>query len=96
MNEDALPWQSLGHLLREQAERYGDRKLFRFESVRATFAQIEERTNRLANVLSAHGVHKGTKIALMMPNGIEFPTAWLAIAKLGAVTVPVNIKYSRY
>lgn len=93
MNEDALPWQSLGHLLREQAARYGNRTLFRFEGAKATFAQIEEQTNRLANVLNAHGVHKGTKVAVMMPNGIEFPTAWLAIAKLGAVMVPVNTQY---
>jgi len=44
-------WQSLGHLLREQAEKIGDRTLLRFEGESMSFAQIEEGTNRLANVL---------------------------------------------
>ena len=86
-------WQSLGHLLREQAEKIGARTLLRFEGESMSFAQVEEGTNRLANVLRQHHVQKGDKVAVMLPNGIEFPLAWLAIAKMGAVMVPVNVQY---
>ena len=58
-------WQSLGHLLREQAEKIGARTLLRFEGESMSFAQVEENTNRLANVLRRHHVHKGDKVVVM-------------------------------
>ena len=85
--------RSVGHLLRHQAERFGEKILFRFEGMETTFAEVEGRTNRLANALGAHGVSHSHKVAVMMPNGIDFPTVWLALAKLGAVMVPVNTRY---
>jgi len=54
-------WRSLGHLLREQAEKIGARTLLRFEGESLSFAQVEEDTNRLANVLRQHHVQKGIK-----------------------------------
>ncbi|TCO47368.1 AMP-binding protein [Actinocrispum wychmicini] len=84
---------SLGRLLREQAEVAGDRPLFRFDGTTTTVAEVESRTNRLANVLRAHGIARGDRVAVMLPNGVGFPVAWLAIAKLGAVMVPVNVGY---
>ncbi|WP_207400580.1 AMP-binding protein [Actinomadura roseirufa] len=83
----------LGGLLRERAATDGDRVLFRFAGTDTTVAQVEDRTNRLANVLAAHGARRGDRVAVMMGNGVGFPVAWLAIAKLGAVIVPVNPGY---
>lgn len=93
MTTEISSWQSLGHLVREQALRFPDRTLFQFEGTHTTFAQVEERTNRLANVLNMHGITKGDKVAVMMPNSANFPITWLAIAKAGAVMVPINIQY---
>jgi acyl-CoA synthetase (AMP-forming)/AMP-acid ligase II len=93
MTSETMSWQSLGHLVREQARRFGDRALFRFEGTDTTFAQVEERTNRLANVLTTHGIGKGDRVAVMMPNSVDVPLAWLAIAKVGAVMVPINVQY---
>ena len=50
-------WQSLGHLLREQAEKIGVLTLLRFEGNSMSFAQVEEGTNRLANVLRCSAPH---------------------------------------
>ncbi|MEV0975204.1 class I adenylate-forming enzyme family protein, partial [Microtetraspora glauca] len=83
----------LGGLLRDRAAADGDRVLFRFAGVETTVAQVEDRTNRLADVLAAHGVRRGDRVAVMLGNGVGFPVAWLAIAKLGAVIVPVNPGY---
>lgn len=88
-----IRWQSVGHLVRQQAAHFGDRTLLRFESSECSFAQFEELTNRLGNVLKSHGVGKDDRVAVIMPNCIEFPVSWVAIAKIGAVMVPVNIQY---
>jgi crotonobetaine/carnitine-CoA ligase len=93
MHVASSSWQSLGQLLHEQARRFGNRTLFRFAGTDMTFAQAEEQTNRLASVLMAHGVGKGAHVAVMLPNGFDFPLAWLAIAKVGAVMVPINTQY---
>jgi acyl-CoA synthetase (AMP-forming)/AMP-acid ligase II len=87
------PSDTLGLLLRRQAERIGDRVFLTFEGAHATFAQVERRSNQLANVLSAHGVRPGDHIAVVMSNGIDFPTLWLTLAKMGGVMVPVNVQY---
>ncbi|MEV4398945.1 AMP-binding protein [Nonomuraea sp. NPDC049607] len=83
----------LGGLLRERAVAHGDRVLFRFAGVETTVAQVEDRTDRLAAVLAAHGVRRGDRVAVMLDNGVGFPVAWLAIARLGAVIVPLNPGY---
>jgi len=87
------PWQSIGHLLREQAGSVGDKPLLRFAGRTLTFARVEQLSNGLAAVLKARGVRQGDKVAVMLPNGFEFPLAWLALAKLGAVIVPLNVQY---
>jgi len=86
-------WQSVAHLLRGQALRMGDQTLLRFEGQSLSFAQVENHTNQLANALCTLGVQKGNKVAVMMPNGFEYPLTWLAIAKVGALMVPINIQY---
>ncbi|MER6509531.1 AMP-binding protein [Nonomuraea sp. NPDC001636] len=83
----------LGGLLRDRAAAHGDRVLFRFDGAETTVAQVEQRTDRLAGVLAAHGVRRGDRVAVMLANGVGFPVAWLAIAKLGAVIVPLNPGY---
>ncbi|GAA4471105.1 AMP-binding protein [Phytohabitans houttuyneae] len=55
-----------------------------------TFAELDERTDRLATGLSRLGVRRGDHIASIMPNRIETVELLLAVAKLGAVQVPLN------
>jgi len=96
MERRQLRWRSLGHLLEEAATEHGDRPLFIFEGETASFREIDRRVNRVANGLRGLGVSKGDRVAVMLPNGFEFPVTWLAVAKLGAVMVPVNINYREH
>ena len=57
---------------------------------RFTFAQLNERCNRTADVLSAKGVQPGDRVALLLMNSVEYIESFFAIAKLGAVCVPLN------
>ncbi len=85
--------QNLGFLVREAANRYGNKTIMRFEGSSLNFAELEERTNQLANVLEKLGVKSGDRVAVMLGNGFDFPITWLSIAKLGAIMVPVNTQY---
>jgi acyl-CoA synthetase (AMP-forming)/AMP-acid ligase II len=58
-----------------------------------TFAQLEERANRLAHFLASRGVGPGDKVALYSRNNIESIEAVLAIYKIRAVSVNVNYRY---
>ena len=88
-------WQSICHLLRECANRDTDRELLRFEGRSASCGDVEIESNRLANVLEAHGVRPGDRVGIMLPNGLEFPTTGLGIAKARGMAVPINVQYRR-
>lgn len=57
---------------------------------RFTYAQLNQRCNRTANSLLERGVRAGDRVAILLKNGIEFIESYFAIAKIGAVMVPVN------
>ncbi len=58
-----------------------------------TYAQLEDKANRLAHYLRDHGVKKDDKVGLYCRNRIEIVIAMLGIVKAGAVLVNVNFRY---
>ena len=86
-------WSSLPHLLRERARAAGDREALRFEGASLTLAALDAAASRWADTLAGLGVTRGDRVALCLPNGLDAPAAWLGIAALGAVVVPVNYGY---
>lgn len=58
-----------------------------------TYAELDDRARRLAHVLAGLGVRRGDRVAVMVPNSIEFFEATHAAGRLGAVVVPVNIHF---
>jgi long-chain acyl-CoA synthetase len=80
----------LGDLIRKQAARYGSKALFECHGVRRSYAELDERTTRLAGGLQALGVRPGDRVACYMPNSIELIEAYYATSKAGAVTVFLN------
>src|SRR5678815_1682568 len=57
---------------------------------RLSFRALNARCNRLANALTANGVKKAERVGLLMMNSAEFMEAYFALAKVGAVVVPLN------
>ncbi len=55
-----------------------------------TYGELDERSTRLANAIAAHGVGDGDRVAIMLPNSVEFFEAWAATTKLNASVVLVN------
>jgi len=59
-----------------------------------SFAQMSERSARIANYLCGLGVERGDRILLMLPNRVELWDAMLAAIKLGAVLMPATTQLS--
>ena len=59
-----------------------------------TRRQVLDGVTRLASSLAGIGIAKGTHVAVMLPNVAAFPITWLALARLGAIMVPVNVRYT--
>ncbi|MFZ3244988.1 MAG: AMP-binding protein [Candidatus Acidiferrales bacterium] len=95
IRESGFEIRSLGDLLRRQARDLGERVLFRFASEEITIREVHEASNRLAGSLKKCGVQSGDRVGVMLPNGFGFPIAWFAVAKLGAVIVPINPEYQQ-
>jgi len=81
---------NLRNLWAEKAARNGDRTFLLFRDERVSYAEMNGRSNSVANALWADGIRKGDKVALMLGNGPEFLYLWFGLAKIGAVMVPIN------
>jgi long-chain acyl-CoA synthetase len=84
---------NIGVLIDEAAEAAGDRLLWDFFDTgqTITYAEMRRTVNGLAARFVALGIVKGTHVAVMLPNVPEMPLAWLALGRIGAVMVPVNV-----
>jgi O-succinylbenzoic acid--CoA ligase len=58
-----------------------------------TYAELDTRVARVAGGLKALGVENGDRVAMVLGNSIEFVVVMFAIARLGAVAVPLNIRH---
>ncbi|MFI7612456.1 acyl-CoA synthetase [Nonomuraea terrae] len=81
---------SLGDLLRRSAARHPAKTAIVFGDLRQSYADLDRAVNRTANALAARGVAKGDRFAVLSHNNHAFVVAYLALARLGAISVPVN------
>ncbi|CCH78215.1 AMP-dependent synthetase and ligase [Nostocoides japonicum T1-X7] len=77
-----------------QAARNGDRTAYidGAGGPQSTWREVEERTNRLADALSRQGIRRGDRVAMLMLNSPQMMETYVAVAKLGAIAVPVNTR----
>lgn len=86
--------QQLSDLLRRSAARIPDRTALVFRDQTDSFAELDAAVNRAAHALEAQGVVKGDRVALFSHNSRAFVVLRFALARLGAVTTPVNFMLS--
>ncbi len=80
----------LGRLLAEKAAELGDKPFLLFEDRRYSYRQVDQLSNQVANGLRALGVGFGSHVALLIDNRPELLLSYFALARLGAVAVPLN------
>jgi len=81
---------NIGSLLPRHARHRSNHTAVIFEDCRLTFGEFNARVNRLANALSGLGVKKGDKLATILPNCLKLLETYWAVAKIGAVVVPLS------
>ena len=84
---------SIVALLEERAERDGESVFFTWSDSSVTVGEFNRTVNATARNLAGLGVGPGTHVLVMMDNSPDYLAIWFAIAKLGAVEVPVNTAY---
>ncbi|WP_261861413.1 AMP-binding protein, partial [Mycobacterium montefiorense] len=84
------PAVSVPVLFGEQVARVGDAVAVSFGDRSLTYRELDEASNRLAQLLVGRGVGAGQCVALVMPRSIEAITAIVGILKSGAAYVPID------
>jgi acyl-CoA synthetase (AMP-forming)/AMP-acid ligase II len=89
------PPATLDACLRDAARAAPDVEAFRYRDERLTYADWARLAGRLAGGLAARGVGRGDVVALLLPATPLYLVAYLAAARLGAITTGINVRYRR-
>ena len=84
---------TFGDLIDRAAERWPRREALWFEGRRWTFAEQRDEVDRAARALIAAGVAPCDHVCLWLGNRPEFVFLFFAVAKIGAVLVPINTRF---
>ena len=82
--------QSLGDVLRRTAQRMPAKPAIVFDGSTWTYAELDAICNRVANAFMARGVQPGDRVAILSRNSSSFVAIRFALARIGAVLVPIN------
>jgi long-chain acyl-CoA synthetase len=82
------------HSLGRAARYFSDRLAFSSGTTRFTFGELNSRVARVAATLSRHGFAAGDRLALLLPNEVEYLELVYACAWLGVIAVPLNTRFS--
>lgn len=84
------------HVVREAAQRFGDRVALVAEDtgVELTYLELHQLTEAVAPGLHERGVRPGDVVALAVPSGLDYVVAYLAAARIGAITTGINPRFS--
>lgn len=84
---------NLSHLFDLSFQNRASRTALEFQGATFTFADLDQRSNRLANLLLARGFTKGDRLCVYLANCVEMIDLYLACIKTGVIFVPINILY---
>ncbi len=87
---------SLGETLRAWARIQPERPALVYYGSEITFAELDDLSERCAELLRGHGIGPGNRVAVLLGNCPQFHIVFYAILKLGAVYVPVNTLFKEH
>lgn len=91
---DWTRYRSLVHLLEESFSKYADRPAYVCMEKTISYDQLDAMSKKLGAWLQAQGLVKGARVALMMPNVLQYPVAIAAVLRAGFTVVNVNPLYT--
>src|SRR5262245_64167115 len=87
-------YPSVGALFEDGCRRYADRQAFHCMGKGITFAELDRLSRDFGAWLQSRGLPKGARVALMMPNVLQYPVALFGILRAGYIVVNVNPLYT--
>jgi long-chain acyl-CoA synthetase len=82
---------NLARLLTDTTDRHPERPAVSLDERVLSYADLDERTARVAGLLRAHGVRPGDRVGVMLPNVPEFAVSYYGVLRAGGIVVPMNI-----
>ncbi|MGY4466645.1 acyl-CoA synthetase (AMP-forming)/AMP-acid ligase II [Bradyrhizobium sp. LB9.1b] len=87
-------YSSLVDLLEESFSKFADRKAFICMDKSISYRDLDQMSVALAAYLQGRGLQRGARVALMMPNVLQYPVATAAVLRAGFAVVNVNPLYT--
>ena len=91
---DVNQYASLREVLEESCAKFGSRPAYSCMGRTITFAELDRLSAAFGAFLQARGVTKGARVALMMPNVLQYPVCLFGILRVGCTVVNVNPLYT--
>lgn len=85
--------QVAAHILKRQAARLGERTFITSNGRDISYAEADSRADRVAAALGALGITKGSRVAILLQNRLEYLDLWFGLTRIGAIQVPLNTAY---
>jgi long-chain acyl-CoA synthetase len=91
---DCNQYKSLVELIEEAFRKHGSLPAYGFMGKEMTYSQLDQYSAALAAWLQSRGFGKGKRVAIMMPNVMQYPVALAGILRAGCTVVNVNPLYT--
>jgi long-chain acyl-CoA synthetase len=91
---DVNQYESLVQLLEEAFKKYGSLPAYSCMGATLTYRQLDENSAAIGAWLQSKGLGKGKRVAIMMPNILQYPVVMCAVLRAGATVVNVNPLYT--
>ncbi len=86
---------NLASIITERAAASPATVAVRLGPLELTYAELDDRSARLATLLREHGLQRGDRVGVMLPNVLEFPIAYYGVLRAGGIVVPMNVLLKR-
>ena len=91
---DVNQYESLVQLLEEAFKKYGSLPAYSCMGATLTYRQLDENSAAIGAWLQSKGLGKGKRVAIMMPNILQYPVVMCGVLRAGATVVNVNPLYT--
>jgi acyl-CoA synthetase (AMP-forming)/AMP-acid ligase II len=83
---------NIGSFLTKASRLHGNRLAIQYDERRLTYAELDQRVGRLAQALRTLGIQPGDRVAIVQRNGLALFETLFACFRIGATTVPINVR----
>ena len=91
---DISTYASVRDVFEESCAKFGSRRAYTCMGKTLTFGELDEKSHAFGAYLQKEGLKKGDRVALMMPNILQYPVCLFGILRAGCTVVNVNPLYT--